>query len=137
MSSVLANFRSPAALARFFLVMLVGLVVDLGTKYWAYATLVESTYVSSTGRVYGYVRDMIFGLPGWTWPGEWTIGFLNYPSGPERLVFPWIFNIADMLLCTGVCFMIVYSLFQQNPKPTSVDQNSAEKEGKLATDEHR
>ncbi len=200
MSPVVSNFRSPAALARFFLVMLVGLLADLGTKYWAYAMLVDNTYVTREGRVevvsvqpnpvfiphvielhvtnnhgavfgmgqgkrwffivvsivaigfltylfvqsghqklyqvilglllagvlgnmydravYGYVRDMIYGLPGWAWPGEWSIGFLNYPANPERLFFPWIFNIADMMLCTGVFLMIVYSLFQPNPKPS-------------------
>jgi signal peptidase II len=45
---------------------------------------------------YGYVRDMIHALP--TWPHA----------------FPWIFNVADSLLCVGVFLMIVYSLFQ-NP----------------------
>lgn len=47
---------------------------------------------------YGYVRDMIHALPNW----------------PH--VFPWIFNIADSLLCTGVFLMIVYSLFQHPGK---------------------
>jgi len=42
--------------------------------------------------VFGYVRDMIYALP------EWHI-------------FPWIFNIADSLLCTGVGGMFVYTLF--------------------------
>lgn len=47
---------------------------------------------------YGYVRDMIHALPNW----------------PHA--FPWIFNIADSLLCTGVFLMIVYSLFQHPEK---------------------
>jgi signal peptidase II len=42
---------------------------------------------------YGYVRDMIHALPRW-----------------PRL-FPWIFNVADCLLCVGVFLMIAYSLF--------------------------
>jgi signal peptidase II len=41
---------------------------------------------------YGYVRDMIHALPQW-------------PN-----LFPWIFNVADVLLCTGVAFMVLYSL---------------------------
>lgn len=49
---------------------------------------------------FGYVRDMIHALPRW-------------PS-----LFPWIFNVADTLLCVGVGSMIVYSLFQ-NPQKTS------------------
>jgi signal peptidase II len=60
--------------------------------------------------VFGYVRDMIYMLPGQTWPAwladalpanwEWTRG----------QIFPWIFNVADALLCTGVGLMLVYSL---------------------------
>lgn len=41
---------------------------------------------------YGYVRDMIYGLPKWG-------------------VFPWIFNVADVLLCVGVGLIFLYSLF--------------------------
>ena len=41
---------------------------------------------------FGYVRDMIHALPRW----------------PKA--FPWIFNIADCLLCVGVGLMIAYSL---------------------------
>ena len=48
---------------------------------------------------YGYVRDMIHAVPRW-------------PN-----LFPWIFNVADSLLCVGVFFMIVYSLFLA-PKET-------------------
>lgn len=61
--------------------------------------------------VYGHVRDMIYALPNWTWPGTWVIPFIDYP-GRERLVFPWVFNVADVLLCTGVGLLVVYSLFQ-------------------------
>ena len=46
---------------------------------------------------YGYVRDMIHALPNW----------------PR--VFPWIFNVADSLLCCGVALMILYSFFH-NPE---------------------
>ncbi len=41
--------------------------------------------------MFGHVRDMIHALPRW-------------PNA-----FPWIFNIADSLLCVGVFFMVVYS----------------------------
>ena len=155
-----ANFRSPAALARFLLTMAVGLGIDLWTKVLAFNNLrfaqpiefipgwLNFTYTENRGAVfgigqgqrslflvvsllailflgylfatsgrqrfyqfilgmlmagvlgnmydryhYGYVRDMIHALPRW-------------PNA-----FPWIFNVADSLLCVGVFFMIVYSLF--------------------------
>jgi signal peptidase II len=40
----------------------------------------------------GYVRDMIHALPRW----------------PK--FFPWVFNVADTLLSTGVTLMILYNL---------------------------
>jgi len=55
--------------------------------------------------VFGHVRDMIYALPGWRWPA-WFQHLL--PRLPAE-VFPWIFNVADTLLCTGVFLMIVYS----------------------------
>ena len=192
--------RSPAALSRFLLVMVIGLVVDLWTKVWAFKALVfnqatvphtsgvgESVRVDSrtfelipgwlhfhctanegavfgigqgnrwlfvivsvlaiafltylfatSGRqrfyqvvlgmllagvlgnmydriVFGYVRDMIHALPGWHWPGQWQVPVLKYP-GDGREVFPFIFNVADILLCVGVGLMIVYSLFTNPAK---------------------
>jgi signal peptidase II len=41
--------------------------------------------------VFGYVRDMIHILSKWN-------------------LFPWIFNVADVMLCTGVGLMVLYSL---------------------------
>ena len=43
--------------------------------------------------VFHYVRDMIHGLPRWS------------------KLFPYIFNVADSLLCVGVFLMIVHSFF--------------------------
>ncbi|HEX4796855.1 MAG TPA: signal peptidase II [Humisphaera sp.] len=45
----------------------------------------------------GYVRDMIYALPKWGY-------------------FPWIFNVADTLLCTGVAAMILYSFLHPPAK---------------------
>jgi signal peptidase II len=51
---------------------------------------------------YGYVRDMIHAVPRW-------------PN-----LFPWVFNIADSLLCTGVFLMIAYSFLQpRKPMPAA------------------
>jgi signal peptidase II len=64
---------------------------------------------------FGYVRDMIHALPHWKWPGAWQVPVLNYPAG-DREVFPFIFNVADILLCVGVGLMIIYSLFTPSAK---------------------
>jgi signal peptidase II len=183
------NFRSAAAVSRFFLVCLIGLGLDLWSKQYAFAHLAGVTdapndarprvvefikgwvhfeittnrgavfgfgqgrkwlflgvsivaigflsYLFATsgkqrfyqvilgmllagvlGNMYdriafGYVRDMIHALPGWKWPGTWQL--MSYP-GTGREVFPFIFNVADVLLCVGVGLMIVYSLFSPSAK---------------------
>lgn len=167
-----ANFRSPAALSRFFLTAILGLVADLWTKSYAFAKLsgphgrsevnefipgwLHFTITTNTGAVfgwgegnrvlfvavsiaailflswlfaasdrqrfyqvilgmllagvlgnlydrivYGHVRDMIHALPQW-------------PN-----LFPWVFNVADVLLCTGVGLLVIYSLFQHKENPTA------------------
>lgn len=49
--------------------------------------------------VYAHVRDMIHILPRW-------------PN-----LYPWIFNVADSLLCVGVALILVYSfLYGDKPK---------------------
>jgi signal peptidase II len=65
---------------------------------------------------FGYVRDMIHALPGWQWPA-WFVRLLpaawQPPVGRGLDVFPWIFNVADSLLCVGVGAMLVYSFFAE------------------------
>lgn len=52
---------------------------------------------------YGRVRDFLHGLPGrrlprgWTWPGT---------TNPE--LFPWVFNVADLLLLAGMIMLLVH-----------------------------
>jgi signal peptidase II len=53
----------------------------------------------------GKVRDMIHMLPGWHWP-QGVRHVLRFM--PDE-VFPYIFNVADTLLCTGVGLMLIYS----------------------------
>jgi signal peptidase II len=65
--------------------------------------------------VFGYVRDMIHALPGWKWPGTWQVPLIHYSSG-AREVFPYIFNVADILLCVGVGLMIIYSIRTPAPR---------------------
>lgn len=56
---------------------------------------------------FGYVRDMIHALPAFNWPGS------------QQPVFPWIFNVADSLLCVGVGLMILYSFVRHPKSPTA------------------
>jgi signal peptidase II len=81
--------------------------------------------------VFGHVRDMIYALPGWHWPA-WFHHLL--PMLPPE-VFPWIFNVADTLLCTGVFLMIVYSALgkgarhavpEEEHESTRIDTNQHE-----------
>ena len=61
---------------------------------------------------YGYVRDMIHGLPAWYWP-QWLVNYFPQswrpPGGQPMEVFPWVFNLADTYLCVGVGAMLLYT----------------------------
>jgi signal peptidase II len=73
---------------------------------------------------FGYVRDMIHGLPGWHWP-HWLPHLV--PVIPAD-VFPWIFNVADSLLCVGVGLMLIYSLFHSPHAPPAAPLHQTEVE---------
>jgi len=94
-------------------------------RRWFYQIVLGMLLAGVMGNMYdrvrfGYVRDMLHGLPGWYWPS-----FVHrlLPSLPTE-VFPWIFNIADSLLCVGVALLLIYSLFQ--PPATAASSTSAD-----------
>lgn len=59
--------------------------------------------------MFGYVRDMIHALPRW-------------PN-----LFPWIFNVADSLLCVGVGLMLLYSFFhREQPRHAGAGARTSE-----------
>ena len=70
--------------------------------------------------MYGYVRDMIYIFPGRHWP-HWLTSPLPDWEWTRGQIFPWIFNVADMLLCTGVALMLLYSLFAPHPHRAAKD----------------
>jgi lipoprotein signal peptidase len=74
----------------------------------------------------GYVRDMIHGLPGWHWP-HWFISLLPDWSWKYGEVFPWIFNVADSLLCVGVGILILHGLLVPPPPAPATDPPTAPK----------
>jgi signal peptidase II len=61
----------------------------------------------------GYVRDMIHLFPGRRWPPAIAAHLPAFWSTPEW--FPWIFNIADSLLCVGVGLMLLTSMTEGKP----------------------
>lgn len=72
--------------------------------------------------VYGVVRDFLHMLPGWHLPFGW-----RWPgNNPE--IFPWVFNIADVMLLTGMaCLMIHINKVEakQNKKKQAEEAESA------------
>ena len=73
---------------------------------WFYQFILGMLLAGVLGNLYDrmvfhYVRDMLYALPGRTWPGS------------NREIFPWIFNVADSLLCVGVGLMVIYSFFAE------------------------
>ena len=73
----------------------------MGNQYYL---IVENPLEQNDRINFGYVRDMIHVFPGWPNPLR---GF--FPDW--QYVFPWIFNVADSLLCVGVTLMMVYTVF--------------------------
>jgi lipoprotein signal peptidase len=62
----------------------------------------------------GYVRDMIHALPDRNWPGS------------EQPIFPWIFNVADVMLCCGVGLTLILGLFhKKEPEGASIQGQGA------------
>ena len=91
----------------------------------AYQVIVGMLLAGVLGNLYdrmffGYVRDMIYMLPGHTWPG-WVARMLPGQEWARGPLFPWIFNVADALLCTGVALMLVYSLVMSR-KPVAEER---------------
>jgi lipoprotein signal peptidase len=88
---------------------------------------------------YGYVRDMIHALPGWTWP-QWLVNYFprswRPPGGQEMEVFPWIFNLADTYLCVGVAAMLLYSFVAECFRKRAAAAAEKAVAGKTSDPEH-
>lgn len=50
----------------------------------------------------GAVRDFLHMLPRWELPFGW-----NWPGGNNE-VFPWVFNVADVFLLTGMALLLLH-----------------------------
>ena len=102
----------------------IGFVVYLFTRpprRWWYDITLGMLLAGILGNLYdravfGYVRDMIHALPGFYWGGTWQIPFINYPP-PDRAYFPWVFNVADSLLCVSITILLVTGLLTPDVRP--------------------
>jgi len=77
-------------------------------RQWFYQIILGMLLAGVLGNLYdrivfGEVRDMIKIFPRW-------------PN-----LFPWIFNVADTLLCTGVGLMLLYTILRPAEPQTSTD----------------
>jgi signal peptidase II len=68
----------------------------------------------------GYVRDMIHIFPDRRWPPAIADHLPAFWSTPEW--FPWIFNVADSLLCVGVAIMLMHSFLDGKPAHQDVKE---------------
>ncbi len=95
------------------------LLTSLANAYWMHAGL-ALILAGALGNlfdriVYKGVRDMLHLFPGvelpfgWHWPGS------NGQPGPTEL-YPWIFNVADVELLTGVGLLLLVSWFAKPKK---------------------
>lgn len=73
---------------------------------------------------YAAVRDFVHALPGWTMPFGWS-----WPGGSTEL-FPWVFNLADVMLLLGVILMMVHinriERVRKRNEATTVETGSAD-----------
>ena len=75
---------------------------------------------------FGAVRDFLHMTPEWNLPFSW-----NWPNGSTEL-FPWVFNVADVLLLAGMGILIIRS--SREGKPTESDGSSAVDESDRGVD---
>ncbi len=61
--------------------------------------------------LFGAVRDFLHMLPGWNLPFS-----LNWPNGSPGM-FPWVFNVADMLLLFGMGIIVFMTGTSKDPSP--------------------
>lgn len=115
----------------------IGFVIYLFTRpprRWWYDITLGMLLAGIIGNLYdrvffGHVRDMIHALPGFFWGGTWQIPLVNYPPPPDRAYFPWVFNIADSLLCVSIAILLVTGMLTPEETDRKADDAAADKAG--------
>lgn len=69
--------------------------------------------------VYGAVRDFLHMLPGWALPNGW-----RWPGNSTSDVFPWVFNVADVMLLAGMALFILVS-FREDARARRAERLAA------------
>ncbi len=92
-----------AALAAAFTVFGRWTTADATVAHVAIALIIAGGMGNLYDRVqFGFVRDFLHMLPGWQIPFGWS-----WPGGNNE-VFPWVFNVADVMLLFGMGTLMWY-----------------------------
>jgi len=75
---------------------------------------------------FGFVRDFLHMLPGWTLPFGWS-------WGDNTEVFPWVFNVADVMLLAGMGTLMWHMHVLEKQRKTR--REALEAKGAAATNE--
>lgn len=72
--------------------------------------------------VYGVVRDFLHMFPGWHLPFGWT-----WPRwfGGSPEIFPWVFNVADVMLLAGMAALMIHIHRVENQRKRKEEEAAA------------
>ncbi|MBT8484796.1 MAG: signal peptidase II [Phycisphaerales bacterium] len=95
-----------------------------GRRSWIEHAAIALVLAGGLGNLYdrmafGRVRDFLHALPGRPLPFGWT-----WPGTQNDEMFPWVFNIADVLLLVGMVVLML-SLHRQDRERKRLESNTA------------
>ena len=110
-----------------FAIALLTVMASRGGRWWQHA-LLGVLLAGVLGNLYdrwyyGYVRDMLYALPGHTYGDFALTRFVTPASLHNYELFPWIFNLADCFLVCGVILLLIQSFFVREAVASQVGQD--------------